>query len=179
MALSPDDVLSMIPWLVQEKAEQDRRNRNRRRKGKIFDEKPEEGLYRVRFREKAGDEPAFDSPWLPTKALSAGGVRIQCEPTIGQWVEVVSESGDITDGWIEMSDFHEGRPRPHNVNGELATDISDGLFRSVLDKGGNETVSQQSRRVTIANQEKTSAGSREHDTDGDVIFNTGGVVRFN
>lgn len=164
MSLPPDDILSMIPYLARQQAEQDRRNRNRRRKGKIVEENPSSGLYRVEFRAADGDSPAFKSPWLRVKSMSAGGVRIQCEPTIGQWVEVVSESGEMTDGWIEMSDFYEGSQRPHGQNGELATDVSGGAYRSVLAKDGSET---------------TKATERVHNTDGDVIFNTGGVVRFN
>lgn len=162
--LPPEDPIEVIGWIANEIAEENRRSRNRRRKGKIVEENADDGLYRVRFREPEGDEPAFDSPWLPVKAISAGGVRIQIEPTIGQWCEVVSENGEITDGWIEMSDYHENRKRPHNKNGEIATDVSDGAYRAVIDIKGAET---------------TKAVSRVHNTDGNVNFNTGGIVRFN
>lgn len=163
-SLPPEDPIEMIGWLANEKAEENRRNRNRRRKGKIVDEKPAEGLYRVRFREQEGQEPAFDSPWLPVKALASGGLKIQAEPTIGQWVEVVSESGEIVDGWIEMGDYFDGAARPHDKNGEFAINVSDGAYRAVLAQDGSET---------------TKAKSRVHETDEDINFNTGGVVRFN
>lgn len=134
-SLPPDDPLEMIGWLANEKAEENRRNRNRRRKGKVIEAKPAEGLYRVRFREAEGDAPAFDGPWLPVKALASGGLKIQAEPTIGQWVEVVSESGEMTDGWIEMGDFNSGDPRPHSKNGELA--ITVGGMTMIADENGN------------------------------------------
>ncbi|SMC43051.1 Type VI secretion system, phage-baseplate injector [Fulvimarina manganoxydans] len=164
MSLPPDDILQMIPWLVRQKAEEQRRNRNRRRAGRIIEAKPAEGLYRVRFRDEDGETPAFDSPWLPVRAVSTGGLKIQAEPTIGQWVEVVSESGEMIDGWIEMSGFNDDDPRPHDKNGELAVSVSDGAYRQTIAQNGSET---------------TKAVSRTHNTDGDIDFNTGGIVRFN
>lgn len=161
MGLPPDDIIQMIPWLTRQKAEQERRNRNRRREGRIVAENTENGLYRVRFREAGAGVAAFDSPWLPVRAISSGGLKIQAEPTVGQWVEVVSESGDMRDGVIEMSAYHDEARRPHTKNGELA--VSVGGYRSVIDKAGTEA---------------TTAKSRTHETEGDVVYRTGGVVRF-
>ncbi|MGQ3671787.1 phage baseplate assembly protein V [Xanthobacter sp. TB0136] len=167
--LPPDDFLEMISWLGRQKAEQERRNRNRRREGRIIEANPEKGLYRVRLREENGSQKAFDSPWLQVKALASGALKIQAEPTVGQWVEVVSESGDLTDGVIEMSAYTEDNARPHNRAGELAVTV--GGYRGVIDKDGAETTAAKART------HKTE-GDVAHDVGGDVTFRTGGVVRF-
>lgn len=175
--LPPDDFLEMISWLGRKAAEQERRNRNRRREGRIIQADPEKGLYRVRLREESGSQKAFDSPWLPVKALATGSLKIQAEPTVGQWVEVVSESGDLRDGVIEMSAYTEDNARPHDKAGELAVTV--GEHRRVVDKDGAETVIGKSLVY------RTSGGIAYHaeddvvhETSGNVTFKSGGIVRF-
>lgn len=160
----PDDLAGAVAWLVREVAEMKRRERNRSREGVVIDAKPKEGLYKVRFREKKGDVPAYDSGWLTVEALSTGRVKIQGEPVIGQTVTAKSESGDLTDAVISLSSFSDKNKRPHDKNGELKISVSDGAYTSLLGADGSE---------------KTKATSREHNTDGDVIFNTSGIVKFN
>lgn len=160
----PDDLPGMVAWLVREVAEMQRRERNRSREGYVVEEKPAEGLYKVRFREPEGNSPAYDSGWLKVEALSTGQVKIQGEPVVGQPVIVKSENGDLTDAVISLSSFNDENARPHDKNGELKISVSDGAYSSLLSSDGSE---------------KTKAAERQHDTDGDVIFNTGGIVRFN
>lgn len=163
MSIPPDDLPGMVAWLSREIAELKRRDRNRSREGKITDADPAKGLYRVRLREAEGDEPAYDTAWIRVEALSTGAVKIQGEPVIGQPVRVKSESGDMTDAIISLSSFSDANQRPHDKNGELKISVSDGAYSQLLDSAGNEV---------------TKAVSRTHETDGDVTFATGGIVRF-
>lgn len=164
MSIPPDDLPGMVAWLAREIAEIKRRERNRSRDGKVIDAKPADGLYKVRLREAEGDEPAYDTGWIGVEALSTGTVKIQGEPAIGQPVRVKSESGDMTDAVISLSSFSDANQRPHDKNGELKITVSDGAYSQLLASDGSET---------------TRAKGRIHDTDEDVIFNTGGIVRFN
>lgn len=163
MSSFPEDIPGAIAWLAREIAELKRRERNRTREGHIVEEKPEEGLYKVRFRDAEGDQKPYDSGWLKVEALSTGQVKIQGEPVIGQPVVVRSESGDLTDAVISLSSFNDENARPHSKNGELKISVSDGAYSQLLSSDGSE---------------KTQAASREHNTEGDVIFATGGIVRF-
>jgi len=138
MLVPPDDLPGMVAWLARETAEMRRRDRNRRREGRIVEAKPAEGLYKVRFREASGDEPAFDGPWLKVRALSSGGLKIQAEPTVGQWVTVISESGELTDGVIDLSAYFSENDRPHDKNGELV--ITVGGMRGHVDADGNVVI---------------------------------------
>ena len=140
-----------------------RRARNRERKGVVVEVNPNEGLYRVQLREAEGNMAAYLTPWIPVEALSTGHVKIQGEPVIGQPVLVRSESGDMSDAVIALSSFSDANPRPHDKNGELKIDVSNGAYWSLLRGDGSE---------------ETKAVARTHSTDGDVVFETGGVVYF-
>ncbi|WAJ26857.1 phage baseplate assembly protein V [Antarcticirhabdus aurantiaca] len=158
----PEDLPGQVAWLVRQLAEMRRRERNRSREGTIVDARPADGLYRVRFRDPEGDAPAFDGPWMRVEALSSGTVKIQGEPVIGQSVTVRSESGDLTDGVIVLSSFSDANRRPHDKNGELKITVGEG-FASLVSADGSEA---------------TKAKARVHETAGDVIFRSGGIVRF-
>ncbi|MCW4114744.1 phage baseplate assembly protein V [Aurantimonas sp. MSK8Z-1] len=144
-------------------AEHDRRNRNRRRLGTIVAVKAAEGLYRVQLKAQGAGGRPYLSPWLAVKAPATGGVKIQAEPTMGQQVAVVSESGDLTDAIIDLSVYDTAHPRPHDKNGELKITVSGEAFSQLVAADGSV---------------RTRARARIHDTDEDVVFNTGGIVRF-
>lgn len=102
-------ILSRIVELERKVAEQDRRNRNRRRTGTIKEADHAKGLYRVLISEQDGSE--FLTGWIKPRQMAAGGVKIDVLLSAGEQVDIVSESGDLTDARIEMSDYSEQQPR--------------------------------------------------------------------
>jgi phage baseplate assembly protein gpV len=152
-------LVDRIVELERRLADNDRRNRNRKRFGTIVAEKPAEGLYRVQLKAKGFGGKPFLSPWLPVKALASGGLKIQAEPTMGQQVAVVSESGDLTDGEIDLSVYDDANPRPHDRGGEFRMDVQ-GRHNMLVDGAGNQTVAGQ--------------GAYTHSADGVIEFTAGG-----
>ncbi|MCA1263302.1 phage baseplate assembly protein V, partial [Nitratireductor aquimarinus] len=71
-------------------AELERRGRNRKRTGVVAELDLKKGLARVRISD--GDRP-FLSPWVPWKEIAAGGIKSHIPPTVGEQVDLVSESG--------------------------------------------------------------------------------------
>ena len=117
MSAPPTDLPGVVAYLARRVAEIERRMRGRSQEGRVVEADPAQGRYRVALRE--GDDE-FLSPWLRTEALSAGALRVQAEPTVGQTVRVRSESGDLTDGIIALSGYQdEDNIRPHDQNGEF------------------------------------------------------------
>lgn len=125
-------LLDRIVELERRIAEQERRNRNRRRTGKIKELDLKKGLARVEFSEKP---KPYISPWIPWQELAAGGIKTHIAPTVGEQVDVVSESGDLTDGVIEMSTPSDKNPRPHDgpelviVRGDARFEMADKFIR--------------------------------------------------
>lgn len=93
-------------------AELDRRGRNRKRTGVVSAVDTAKGLARVKFMD--GEQGAFLSPWMPWKEIASGGIKSHIPPTVGEQVDVVSESGDLTDAVIDMSTPSNANPRPHD-----------------------------------------------------------------
>lgn len=92
--------------------ELERRAANRKRTGTIQEIDLKKGVARVLI-ETDGDKP-FLSPAIPWKEIAAGGISSHIPPTVGQQVDVVSESGDMTDGVIDFSTHSNANPRPHD-----------------------------------------------------------------
>lgn len=117
-------------------AEGERRARNRRRTGTVSEVDHGRGLARVTIGD--GDRP-YRSPWMPWKEISAGGISSHIPPTIGQQVDVLSESGDLTDGVIDFSTHSTANPRPHDgpeaviVHGATRLTIGNGAIEIVAD----------------------------------------------
>jgi len=108
-------------------ADLERRARNRRRTGVVTVVDTAKGLARV----KIGDgERPFISPWVPWKEIAAGGIKSHIPPTVGQQVDIVSESGDLTDGVIDFSTPSDANPRPHDGADAVITKGSVRLFIS-------------------------------------------------
>ena len=122
----PDTLEDQIAWIVRQIGEMQRRDRNRKRTGKVTEVDFDEGLARVEFRKEDG-EP-YLSPWLPWKEIAAGGIKSHIPPTVGEQVDVVSENGDLTDAQIDMSTPSNENPRPHNGP------------EAVVEKGGTRLV---------------------------------------
>lgn len=108
----PHDFEGQFAWLVRTVAEMQRRDRNRKRTGKVSEVDLKKGLARVEFSEPDGKK--FIGPWLPWKEIAAGGIKSHIPPTVGEQVDVLSENGDLTDAIIDMSTPSNENPRPHD-----------------------------------------------------------------
>jgi phage baseplate assembly protein gpV len=110
----------MIPRTLHEQmadlyrrlGEIERRNRNRKRTGTVSEVDYAKGLARVEL--STQDGKPYLSPWMPWKEIAAGGIKSHIPPTQGEQVDVVSESGDLTDAVIDMSTPSNANPRPHD-----------------------------------------------------------------
>ncbi|MCX5571480.1 phage baseplate assembly protein V [Kaistia nematophila] len=129
-------LLERLVEIERKIAEQDRRSRNRRRTGTVSEVDTAKGLARVQIGK--GEKP-YILPWMPWKEISAGGTSSHIPPTVGQQVDVVSESGDLTDGVIDFSTHSNANPRPHDgpeaviVHGGTRVTIGDGKVEIVGD----------------------------------------------
>lgn len=116
--------------------EVERRAANRKRTGVVDELDLSKGLARVRLED--GDTP-FRTGWLPWKEIAAGGISSHIPPTKGQQVDVLSESGDLTDAVIDFSTHSNANPRPHNgpeaviVHGGSRLVIGDGVVDITAD----------------------------------------------
>lgn len=93
-------------------AELERRARNRKRTGTVAVVDHAKGKARVQISDENGKP--YLGPWMPWKEVAAGGIKTHVPPTVGEQVDVVSESGDLTDGVIDMSIPSDANPRPHD-----------------------------------------------------------------
>ena len=127
----PTDVRDQIPWIIAEIAELKRRDRNRKRTGIVDEVDLEKGLARVKFEDR--DTGPYLGPLMPWKEIAAGDIKTHIPPTVGEQVDVVSESGDLSDGVIDMSTPSNENPRPHNgaeaviTKGDVRIEIADNL----------------------------------------------------
>jgi phage baseplate assembly protein gpV len=118
-------------------AELDRRLRNHKRTGTISEVDTAKGLARVKISD--GEEEPYLTGWLPWKEIAAGGIKTHIPPTVGQQVDVVSESGDLTDGVIDFSTPSDANPRPASgadaviTHGDARITIGDGKVEIVAD----------------------------------------------
>lgn len=125
---SPEDVITDIYHRL---AEIERRNRNRKRTGTIAEGPDDKGRYRVKISEQGGTP--YLSPWVKPKTYAAGGVKMDVVYTVGEQVDLVSESGDLTDAVIEMSTYSEANARENTGNVPLHIKIGS----TVIQAGGD------------------------------------------
>lgn len=118
-------------------AELERRLRNQKRTGVIAEVDTAKGLARVKISD--GEKGPYLTPWSPWKEIAAGGIKTHIPPTVGQQVDVVSESGDLTDAVIDMSTPSNANPRPASgadaviTHGGTRITIADGNVEIVAD----------------------------------------------
>lgn len=93
-------------------AELERRDRNRRRKGKIAKISDDKSKYRVEL-SRQGEKP-YVTPWIKARTLSAGGVKVDVLYSVGEQVDVVSESGDLADAQIDFSTYSNENARENS-----------------------------------------------------------------
>lgn len=109
-------------------AELERRGRSRKRTGTISEVDNAKGLARVKIAD--GEQGPYLSPWVPWKEVASGGIKSHIPPTVGEQVDLVSESGDMTDAVIDMSTPSNANPRPHNGPDAVITKGSVRVFIS-------------------------------------------------
>lgn len=99
-------------------ADLERRLQNSRRTGTVESVDPSRGTARVRL----NDDPKTGAPYLtaeiPWKMPSNGAVSVNIPPSVDQQVDVVSESGDLTDAMIDASLRSSANPLPGAQSGE-------------------------------------------------------------
>jgi phage baseplate assembly protein V len=109
----PGDLPGQIADIYRRLAELERRDRNRKRTGVITEVDTAKGLARVELSRPGGGAP-YLSAWLPWKEAAAGGIKSHIPPSIGEQVDLASESGDLTDAVIDLSSPSQANPRPHD-----------------------------------------------------------------
>lgn len=107
----PSTLTGQIADLYYRIAEVERRARNRKRKGTVAEVGTGEnaGKYRAQLSDQNGKP--FLTGWLKTRQLGAGGVKIDVMLTQGEQVDIISESGDLTDAQIDFSTYSESNKR--------------------------------------------------------------------
>jgi len=93
-------------------AELERRQQNRSRKGKVVEVNAAEGWARVELNKDPKTGKPFLSPKIPWQMPAMGATKVNIPPSVGQQVEVVSESGDLTDAVINNSLRSNANPQP-------------------------------------------------------------------
>lgn len=152
-----DRFIARFVELERRVKEAERRGENRKRTGVITEVDNARGLARVLLEE--GDPP-YISPWVPWKEIAAGGISTHIPPTVGQQVDLVSESGDLTDAVIDFSTHSDANPRPHDGPEGV---IVHGATRIVLGDGEVEIIAN----VKIKGDLKVEGGVLTHN-DKDV-----------
>lgn len=134
----PATTSDQIADLYHKIAEMDRRSRNRRRTGTVAEVDYDNGKYRVKISETDGKP--FLTPWIKTRQLGAGMVKIDVLLKEGEQVDVISENGDGTDAVIDLSTYSESNGRdntdtPYQVKiGEAVFEMSGDTMNLVAGK---------------------------------------------
>lgn len=159
----PKTLPEQIAWIAGQVAEIKRQARNRKRTGKVAVVDHKKGLARVEI--SRTDGKPFLSPWVPWKEVASGSIKSHIPPTIGEQVDLVSESGDLTDAVIDMSTPSNENPRPHD--GPEAV-ITKGESRFVI---GDNTVAIEAPLISLSARETKIAGNLV--VEGDSITHNG------
>lgn len=121
----PGSIAGQIADLYKKIAEMDRRSRNRRRTGTVEEVDYDAGKYRVLLSEQDGKK--YLTPWIKTKQMGAGAVKIDVLLSKGEQVDVISENGDLTDAQIDLSTYSDNNPRTNSDTPYLIS-IGDASF---------------------------------------------------
>lgn len=107
----PATIPDMLADLYKRIADLERRLQNKKRTGIIHEVDAAKGLARVKLDEDDNGKP-YLTGWLPWKMPAIGQTKINVPPSVGQQVDVVSESGDLTDALIDSSIRSDENPLP-------------------------------------------------------------------
>lgn len=119
-------------------SEIERRERNRRRKGKIAEISDDKSKYRVELSQQDGKP--YLTPWIKARTLSAGGVKVDVLYSVGEQVDVVSESGELSDAQIDFSTYSDENARensdtPFHIKiGDTVIEATGGLVKVTAPK---------------------------------------------
>ena len=105
----------IIDDLRRRVTELERRQRAQSRTGTITEVDAGNGLARVRLQD--GDQP-FVTGWIPWTEPSAGANKTHNPPSVGQQVQISSESGDLHDAIIQGSINSDANVRPSGEGDE-------------------------------------------------------------
>lgn len=144
-------------------SELERRDRNRRRKGKIVEVSEDNSKYRVEL--SRPDGTPFLTPFIKARTLSAGGVKVDVLHSVGEQVDVVSESGDLADGQIDFSTYSDDNAR-ENTNTPLHIKIADTLIQA-----DGELVQVKAQKVVVMsdNVQLGGDGGKPVAREGDLV----------
>lgn len=148
-----DDLTRQVRELYFKVADMERAGRNRSRIGTIAEVDAAHGRARVRLSSQGGKD--YLSGWLPWSEQAAGAGKTHFPPSVGQQVRVRSESGDLTDGEIEMSVPSDTNARPSTRGdefvllavGNVKASVSDGC---IFLRAGNAQVAIANGTVAIS-----------------------------
>lgn len=148
------DLPQQIADLYHRIAEIERRGRNRRRTGTVTEGPNEDGKYRVKIG-GSEDEP-YTTGWIKARTVAAGGVKVDAIYTVGEQVDVTSESGDMTDAVIDFSTYSDTNPRENTDTPLHIKIVGNGTIIAsgdvLLEVGGNVT-------ATVGGHFDVTAGS--------------------
>ncbi|MBY3434824.1 hypothetical protein [Rhizobium laguerreae] len=121
----PDKLPAQMADLYYRIAEIERRARNRKRKGTIAEIGTGEnaGKYKVKLSQNGGRE--FVSDWIKSRVLGGGATKIDVMRAQGEQVDVISESGDLTDAEIDLSTYSDANARENGANVPFHLKIGD------------------------------------------------------
>lgn len=153
----PDTPEAVVTDLYHRIAEIERRNRNRKRTGRIAEGPDDKGRYRVKISEQGGTP--YLSPWVKPKTYAAGWVKMDVVYSVDEQVDLVSESGDLTDAVIEMSTYSEANARENTGNVPLHIKIG-----STVIQAGGDGVAIKSGAITLESATLTHNGKNIGDT---------------
>lgn len=134
----------MFDDLRRRVTELERRQRAQSRTGVITEVDAGNGLARVKLQGEDGQEP-FLTGWIPWTEPSAGANKTHNPPSVGQQVQIASESGDLHDAVIQGSLNSDANGRPSGAGdeyvlasvGAASVTISGGGASMVLKVGGS------------------------------------------
>lgn len=108
----------------------ERRLQSHRRTGTIAEVDASRGKARVKLSEDPKTGKPYLSPWLPWAMPAMGATKVNIPPSVGQQVEIVSESGDLTDAVINVSLRSDANPLPGAQPGEMVVENAKVLIKT-------------------------------------------------
>lgn len=113
------DLADIIADLFHRIADLERRVQSVRRTGTIEEVDAAKGVARVKLGQDPKTGKPYLSPWMPWTMPAMGATKINIPPSVGQQVEIVSESGDMTEAIINASLRSNANPQPGAEPGDM------------------------------------------------------------
>lgn len=155
--------------------ELERRVASQSRTGVVAEVDPANGLARVRLLDS---DPPFMTGWIPWTEPAAGANKTHNPPSVGQQVNVYSESGDLHDAVIQGSLNSDANGRPSGAGDEYVLASAGACSLKVTGGGAALVLTIGGFSMTWSASGAASAGGT-HTHDGKNIGSThthGGVT---